>query len=109
MDTPESMKAELGEWNNGDGIDLESWVGCEGRFALAVGYTTIFWPEFEEREGYILRAGLSEDAIRGFESGPDSSRQAVEATLNHLHLASIQHGGCSDCTPDKLVMLGRVL
>ena len=37
METPQSMKDELAAWNNGAGIDLESWVGCEGRFALASG------------------------------------------------------------------------
>jgi hypothetical protein len=37
MDVPDSMKAELAAWNDGAGIDLESWVSCEGRFALAVG------------------------------------------------------------------------
>jgi hypothetical protein len=51
MDTPISMLAELGEWNGGKDIDLQSWVGCEGRFSLAVGYLTVFWPDFEEVEG----------------------------------------------------------
>jgi hypothetical protein len=54
MDIPESMRSELAAWNNGKGIDLQSWVGCEARFALAVGYASIFWPEFVEFDGYIL-------------------------------------------------------
>jgi hypothetical protein len=54
MEIPESMKSELAAWNNGAGIDLESWTGCEGRFALAVGYAAIFWPEFVEFEGYTV-------------------------------------------------------
>ncbi len=33
MDTPESMKPELAAWNNGDGIDLETWVANEGNFS----------------------------------------------------------------------------
>jgi len=36
----------LAAWNNGDGIDLESWVANEGNFSLAVGYASIFWPAF---------------------------------------------------------------
>ena len=67
MEITESMKSDLAAWNNGAGIDLESWTGCEGRFALAVGYAAIFWPEFVEFEGYILRKGFSEDALKGFE------------------------------------------
>ncbi|UWX03894.1 hypothetical protein H1235_15705 [Pseudoxanthomonas sp. NC8] len=27
MDIPESMKEELGRWNNGAGIDLDGWIG----------------------------------------------------------------------------------
>ena len=46
MEIPISMRAELAAWNNGNGIDLGSWTGCEGRFALAIGYASIFWPEF---------------------------------------------------------------
>lgn len=37
---PTDMLLELAEWNNGDGIYLESWIGCSGDFRLAVGYST---------------------------------------------------------------------
>lgn len=109
MDTPVSMHAELGAWNNGRGIDLASWVGCEGRFSLAVGYLTTFWPEWELIDGYILAKGTSKDAIRAFEATKGSTRQSVETVLNHLHLADIQYQGCPDCTSDKLLALGASL
>lgn len=109
MDTPISMRAELGQWNQGEGIDLESWVGCEGRFSLAVGYATVFWPEFEEIEGYVLRKGVSMDAIRGFERSEGGTRQSVEAILNHFHLVDLQYWGCPDASPDKFLALGQVL
>ena len=54
MNIPESMSEELQAWNNGKGIDLESWVGCSGSFSLAVDYTTIFCPNFIEFEDYIF-------------------------------------------------------
>ena len=109
MNTPPSMSAELGAWNNGKGIDLEMWVGCEGRFALAVGYATVFWPEFEVVEGYICRTGSSAKAIRDFESQPGCSRLSVEVTINHIHLIDLHHRGCPDATPDKLLVLGTAL
>lgn len=56
MDIPESMKAELAAWNNGDGIDLESWISCEGRFSFAVGYASIFWPAFTLFEASSCKA-----------------------------------------------------
>jgi hypothetical protein len=108
MDTPESMKAELAAWNNGAGIDIESWVGSEGKFSLAVGYSSIFWPPFTLFEGYILREGFSEDSLRGFERN-GRSRKSVEWLMNHLHIADIQYYGCSDASKDKLLLLGNVL
>ena len=68
MEVPDNMRAELTAWNGGAGIDLESWVGCEGRFALAVGYSSILWPQFVEFDGHILREGLSERSLRGHEA-----------------------------------------
>lgn len=109
MEIPSSMKDELAAWNNGAGIDLESWVGCEGRFAVAVGYAAIFWPEFVEFEGYILRKGFSEKSLRGFEGQKGSSRRSTEWVMNHFHLQDFQHFGCADISPDKLVFLGNVL
>jgi hypothetical protein len=109
MEIPASMGAELGAWNDGDGVDLETWIGCTGRFALAVGYAALLWPEFERVEGYLVRAGMTIEHIRSFADKPDTSRRQVEATLNHLHLAYLQSGRCEDCTADKLLALGKVL
>ncbi len=95
MDIPESMKAELGSWNNGAGIDLESWVSCEGNFSLAVGYASCFWPSFALFEDYILPKGITEDVLRDFERN-GRSRKSVEWVINHLHISGIQHGGCAD-------------
>jgi hypothetical protein len=108
-DVPASMRAELQRWNNGDGIDLESWISCEGSFRLAVGYSTTFWPRFESRGQYILRAGATEESIRSFETQPNSSPASVEAVLNHLHLKDIQQAFCEDVSSDKLIFLGNVL
>ena len=106
---PDSMVDELGAWNGGNGIDLESWVGCEGNFRLAVGYTTVFWPKFEAFGKYILMAGCTAEQIKGFEGQKGATPQSVEAVLNHLHLEDIQYGGCDDISADKLVLLGNVL
>jgi hypothetical protein len=107
MNTPESMKAELAAWNNGAGIDLESWIGCEGRFSLAVGYASIFWPAFTLIEGYILPKGVSEGSLRSWEQG-GRSRQSIEWVMNHVHIADI-HYGREDISIDKLLVIGNVL
>jgi hypothetical protein len=103
------MAASLQQWNKGKGIDLASWVGCEGNFGLAVGYSTIFWPRLVEFEGYILHEGFSIDALRGFEASRDGDRASVEAVMNHRHIADIQHAGCADISFDKVALLGNVL
>jgi hypothetical protein len=113
MNIPESMKTELQSWNNGSGIDLEAWVGCSGNFALAVGYTTIFCPEFVVFEDYLLAGNtVSKElikSVRGFEQQKDSTPMSVEWVINHLHLADIQHRDCADLTSDKLIFLGNAL
>ena len=114
MDIPESMKEELGAWNNGQGIDLEGWIGCSGNFSLAVGYTTIFCPKFVEFEDYIFQSNDSvceefEQYIRGFESQEGSTALSVEWVINHLHIADLQYRGCEDISADKLVILGNSL
>jgi hypothetical protein len=105
----ESMVAELASWNNGDGIDLETWVGCSGNFKLAVGYATIFWPLFVRFEDYVLRDGFSEKSLRGFEVQCKGDKRAVETVMNHVHIADLQYAGCEDISEDKVVFIGNVM
>lgn len=108
MKIPQSMKDELGAWNNGSGIDLEGWVSFSGNYSLAVGYITLFWPDFVEFEGYILRQDFSLDSLRGFEAQAGSTRKSVEWVMNHLHLADL-HATEEDLAVDKLLILGQTL
>ena len=109
MDIPESMKAELLAWNNGKGISLEDWIACEGNFRLAVGYSSIFWPNFVEFEDYIFMEGFSEESLREFESEQRTTLESIEEVMNHLHIEDIQHDECKDSTKDKLIVLGNTL
>jgi hypothetical protein len=109
MEIPESMRVELATWNNGAGIDLESWIGCAGNFKLAVGYSQIFWPTFENFEGYLLRSGFSLDSLRGFEYSCKKDRRAIESVMNHLHIADIHSYGCDDISRDKIQVIGQAL
>src|SRR5215510_2151891 len=100
---------EMRDWNDGAGIDVESWIGCEGSFRMAIGYSTIFWPEFVEFESYVLRAGFSLESLRSFERQCTGDRRQIEAFMNHLHVADIQFHGCEDITHERVVYLGRFL
>lgn len=103
------MKAELQEWNNGSGIDLESWIGCKGKFSMAVGYAAIFWPEFTKFDGYILRKDFNEGVLISFKQQEGSTRKSIEWVMNHLHIADIQYHGCPDISKDKILLLGNTL
>jgi len=107
------MKEELGAWNNGKGIDLESWIACTGNFSLAVGYASIFCPEFVEFEGYIFRGEeFGEEAIsslRSFESQEGSTPGSIEWVMNHLHILDLHCSDHENLTVDKIVFLGEKL
>ena len=109
MDAPESMKLELSQWNNGNGIDLQSWIDHTGNFSLAVGYTTLFWPEFVEFEGYILRAGFTESTLRAWENQSGVTRKSVEQVMNHFHITDIHNNSHDDASKDKIIVLGKAL
>ena len=107
------MKKELGAWNNGKGIDLESWISCTGNYSLAAGYASIFCPKFIEFEDYIFEAKEIDKRmlknIRDFEHQKDSTPKSVEWVINHLHISDIHHNGCEDLTADKVILLGESL
>ncbi len=98
---------ELKEWNNGAGIDPESWTSNSGRFDLAVGYSTFFWPRFVEHKGYVLRKGFSEKSLRSFESNPRSTKQSIEWVMNHIHIEDLHPH--LEASEHQLVFLGNLL
>ena len=108
MKIPESIQHELDGWDNG-GIDLESWVSLKGNFKLAVGYSAVYWPEFVEFNGYILKGGFSNSSLEGFEKQLSGDRQSIEAVMNHLHIEDIQGVQCKDGSDDKFIYLGSTL
>lgn len=102
---PNDMLLELAEWNNGDGIDLDTWTACSGDFRLAIGYSTIFWPRFVLFEDYILREGCDVESVRKSKC----DKKSFEAVMNHLHIAELQYCGCEDISEERIVFLGRIL
>lgn len=100
---------ELKDWNNGKGIDVQAWIECVGSFQKAIGYSTMFWPEFVEIEGCIVRAGVPEENVRRWLKQCDGNPRCAEATINHVHLDGLHHIGCEDMSPERVAYLGRVL
>lgn len=100
---------ELREWNNGKGIDLDSWLGCVGSFGHAIAYGELFWPEFVEHDGCILFAGFSEVSYQGFLDQAKGDKTAVEAVMNHRHILDLFPSDYSNASKVQIMYLGRLL
>lgn len=105
---------ELKDWNDGKGIDIQSWIGIIGNFQKAIGYSAIFWPTFVEIEGCIVRGGIPpENVLRAnvllWLKQFKGDRIRVEAMVNHLHIEDLHQGECKDSSPERLSYLGKVL
>jgi hypothetical protein len=103
------MNLELAAWNEGNGIDLQSWISCSGSFRLAVGYMEYFWPEFELIEGYIVRVRSTCGTIKELEQRRGGDRREFEATINHMHLIDINYHDHENLSEDLLLRLGTIL
>lgn len=67
----------------------------------------IFWPRFVRFEGYVPGDGFSVESLRGFEEMTQCNRVAIEAVMNHVHIADIH---CDvEPTEAQLRYLGRML
>lgn len=72
---------ELRKWNEGAGISPDDWIYIEGRADHALGFCSLFWPEFVQFDGYVLRAPLDVERLRSWESA-GHSRQQIETAMN---------------------------
>lgn len=100
---------ELKRWNNGGGIDPETWAGCTGTFQLAVAYTTIFWPDFTEMDGMVFRGKMTRAMLDSWIKNCSGDRKNIEATANHLHILDLHYLGSPDASEERIVFLGNVL
>ena len=103
------LVSELSQWNNGNGIDIDSWLGFKGNYELAIAFSRLFWPEFVEHDGCVFFAGFSLESFRGFMAQCNGDRASVEQVMNHRHLLDIFHHAADTATLDQLTFLGTVL
>ena len=105
----DALIPELRQWNNGKGIDPESWVGCEGNFRLASAYSLIFWPKFTELDGLVFRGEMDRETLAQWMQNCAGARRCGEATANHIHIVDLHHVGCADASVERVVFLGTLL
>lgn len=81
---------ELKDWNSGRGIDIESWIGCQGDHKHLIAYARILWPNFTEHDGCIFLGDcVDEENYRAFLAQTKGNKTAVEKVLNHRHIVDI--------------------
>lgn len=99
---------ELKDWNNGKGIDIDSWIRCVTNHKVLVGCSRILWPDFVEHDGCILLGDSVDEArYRGFLKSAEGDRRVAEATMNHQH---VLHLFATELPTRELVLyVGRLL
>lgn len=89
----------------------EGLAACDGRYPVAIGYLSIFWPSFVEHDGMVFRdEEVDEASVSSWLTATGGNKQAVEATLNHFHILHLQHPGIwKDATETQLRFIGETL
>jgi hypothetical protein len=102
---------ELKDWNGGTGIDIESWIGCEGDYKHLIGYARILWPDFTEHDGCIFQGdSVDEENYRAFLAQTKGNKTAVEKVLNHRHIVDIFSRSHHEMPSASVVLyLGRLM
>jgi hypothetical protein len=77
---------ELGAWNDGRGIDLESWANAVGRYDFAIAYATIFWPDSVIHDDCVFRYDPDGKNYEDWMKSLEGDRARVEHVMNHLHI-----------------------
>ena len=101
---------ELKDWNGGDGIGVETWIGCVGSFEHAIGYAQLFWPEFVEHDGCVFsKVAFDEENYRSWLRATDGDKVKAQATINHVHLFELFAYQEPGPTHKQLIYLGNFL
>jgi hypothetical protein len=102
---------ELKAWNDGKGIDIDGWIGCEGDHKHLIGCARILWPDFVEHDGCIFRGNsVDQENYRGFLTQTGGDKTRVEAVMNHQHIVDLfSRSHHESPTREVVLYLGRLL
>jgi hypothetical protein len=102
---------ELKHWNGGKGVDIETWISCEGDHKHLIGYAQILWPDFVEYDGCIFLGGsLDEANYQAWFTQMKGDKGRVEAVMNHRHIVDLfSRSHHEPPTREVIVYIGRVM
>jgi hypothetical protein len=82
-----SLIPEMRDWNNGKGIDIDSWIQCVANHKVLIGCSQILWPNFFEHDGCIfLGDSVDETNYQAFLERFNGDKKSVEEIMNHQHV-----------------------
>ena len=108
-DSYNKLIPEMSQWNNGKGIDIESWLMCMGNFELAVAFGWLFWPQFKIHDDCILAVDIDLSTYQLFLKEANGNKQFVESRANHLCLVDLFHQDVAKPSDALLFHLGELL
>ena len=93
MKEDEDLIPALKEWrkHNGDSFSIEDWIVGEGDMSHAIGYLTLFWPQFVEYDDCVIIK--SHFDANNFENWKKAEYvkvySQIESVLNHIHILDL--------------------
>lgn len=106
---------EISEYKrlNGENFCIERWLSCNTTAELMIGYTTLFYPEFEEYLGGVFFTGIETIKKRyNPVSGVDNDKLiGLQKFYNHRHILDYFAGSDSHATitPIQVEFIGKML
>jgi len=96
------------DWNNGKGVEIDSWIQCVANHKVLIGCSRILWPSFIEHDGCILLGDSVDEAnYQAFLKSANGNKRTVEATMNHQH---VLHLFATELpTRDSVLYIGRLM
>lgn len=94
----------------GGSVGIWDYAAHEGGTTLALAFASLFWPRLVEVEGCVLLAeNLRLTSFRQWRERLGDQREAIERTVNHVHLWDLFHPASEDVPASELDHLADVL
>ncbi|MCX7015883.1 MAG: hypothetical protein NTW86_25565 [Candidatus Sumerlaeota bacterium] len=100
---------ELPLWNNGAGIDPESWVNSFARCDHAAGYALLFWPDFVLYDDCVFLSQPDPQHYADWLSSCHGDKTRVEGLMNHQHILDMFCNSEMKPTKELVAHIGRLL
>jgi hypothetical protein len=87
-DLDEELQKWFGGLPNDEVVTLEEWIEGSGSLRELAGYALILWPDFMEHQDCVFRKDIAKHLYDEMLAQLKGDKSAVEAFLNHVHVAT---------------------